>query len=69
MTQTSTQVSTQASRFANDGSSDPPKLRVYLNLDTLVDLRAGSVWPGLDGLSRCKRLLEDGFEGVQLVGR
>ena len=62
-----TQVSTRASRFANDGTSDPPKLTVYLNLDTLVDLRAGSVWPGFDGLSRWERLVEDGFEGVQIT--
>jgi hypothetical protein len=67
MTQTSPQASTQASRFANDGSSDSPKLGVYLNLDTLVDLGAGMVWPGLDGLPRWQRLLEDGFEGVQLT--
>jgi hypothetical protein len=67
MSQISTEASTQASRFANDGSSDSPKLRVYLNFDTLVDLRAGSTWPGLDGVSRCKRLLEDGFEGVELT--
>jgi hypothetical protein len=58
---------TQASRFVNDGSPDPPKLRVYLNLGTLDGLPPDGAWPGLDGLSRCQRLLEDGFEGVQLT--
>jgi hypothetical protein len=67
MTQTLPKRLNQSSRFANDGTSDPPKLRVYLNLDTLVDLRAGSVWPELDGLPRWRRLLEDGFEGVQIT--
>ena len=55
------------SQFLNDGSSDAPKLRVYLNLDNLLDLRPGSIWPGLDGLPRYRRLIADGFEGVQLT--
>ncbi len=55
------------SRLLNDGSADPPKLRVYLNLGTLVNLRKDSIWPGLDGPPRDQRLAADGFEGVQLV--
>lgn len=55
------------SGLVNDGSNDPPKLRVYLNLDSLVDLREDSIWPGLDGRERDQRLAADGFEGVQLV--
>jgi hypothetical protein len=55
------------SQLLNDGSNDAPKLFVYLNLDNLVDLRAGSVWPGLDGEARYLRLKADGFEGVQLT--
>ncbi len=55
------------SRFLNDGSADAPKLRVYLNLDNLVGLRDGSIWPGLVGLPRYERLRADGFEGVQLT--
>jgi hypothetical protein len=55
------------SRFLNDGSSDAPKLRVYLNLDNLVDLRADTIWPGLAGLPGYQRLKADGFEGVQLT--
>lgn len=55
------------SGFFNDRSADDPKLRVYLNLETLVDLRAGSVWPGIDGLLRYQRLAADEFEGVQLI--
>jgi hypothetical protein len=55
------------SRFCNDGSGAAPSLRVYLNLDNLVDLRADTVWPRLDGLPRYQRLKTDGFEGVQLT--
>ena len=55
------------SRFFNDGSADPPKLRIYLNLDTLTDLRAGTLWPDLTGARRYERLKEDGFEGIQLT--
>lgn len=53
--------------YTNDGTSDPPKLRVYLNLDNLVDLREDTIWPGLDGLARMERLAADGFEGVQIT--
>jgi hypothetical protein len=55
------------SRLLNDGSADAPKLSVYLNLDSLVDLRPDSAWPGFDGLPRYQRLLADGFKGVQLT--
>ena len=55
------------SHFLNDGSRDAPKLLVYLNLDNLVGLGAGSAWPGLIGLPRDERLKTDGFEGVQLT--
>jgi hypothetical protein len=51
----------------NDGSSGPPKLRVFLNLDTLKDLREDSSWPGLEDSALYQRLAEDGFEGVQLT--
>ncbi len=56
-----------SSHFFNDGSGAAPRLSVYLNLDNLVDLRADTVWPGLDGLPRYQRLKNDGFEGVQLT--
>jgi hypothetical protein len=52
-------------RYVNDGSPDAPKLRAYLNLDNLAELRADTVWPGLAGLARLHRLAADGFEGVQ----
>lgn len=55
------------SRLMNDGSNDPPKLRIYLNLGTLVDLCEDSTWPGLEGPQRDQRLTADGFEGVQLI--
>ena len=54
-------------RFFNDGSTESPKLRIYLNLDNLTDLRADTVWPGLEGLERYRQLLTDGFEGVQVT--
>lgn len=54
-------------RHLNDGSQEAPKLRVYLNLDNLTDLRAGSLWPGLAGPAAMDRLRADGFEGVQLT--
>ncbi|MGA9060555.1 MAG: hypothetical protein WB341_02715 [Terracidiphilus sp.] len=53
--------------YFNDGSPDAPKLLVYLNLGSLEDLGSESIWPGLDGSARCQRLLDDGFEGVQLT--
>jgi hypothetical protein len=55
------------SRLLNDGTSDPPKLRVFMNLDTLADLRDDSLWPGLRGPQREQRLLQDGFEGIQVT--
>jgi hypothetical protein len=58
---------TPNSRVLNDGSQDAPKLRVFLNLDNLVDLRADTVWPGLEGKLRYQRLLADEFDGVQLT--
>jgi len=52
----------------NDGSSDAPQLRLYLNLDTLVDLRADSIFPsGLSAATRDDQLAADGFDGVQLT--
>lgn len=58
--------------YFNDHSSDAPKLRVYLNLGNLVDLRADSVFPAsllapdVVG-ARDARLAADGFEGVQIT--
>jgi hypothetical protein len=40
---------------------------VYLNLDTLVELRSDSVWPGLVGPAEFRLLATDGFQGVQLT--
>ena len=56
-----------ATGYLNDGSQEAPRLKIYLNLDTLVDLRPGSEWPGLEGLPAYQRLLSDGFEGVQIT--
>jgi hypothetical protein len=53
--------------FLNDGSAECPKLRVFMNLDTLTDLRGDTQWPGFEGARRYERLLEDRFEGVQFT--
>ena len=53
--------------YLNDGSTDEPKLRVYLNLDNLTDLRPDSIWPGLEGNECMVRLHADGFDGVQVT--
>ena len=55
-------------RYINDGSSDAPKLKVFLNLDTLNNLAPDSLWPGLQGEDMIERLKADGFEGVQVPG-
>ena len=55
-------------RHINDGTTDAPKLRVFLNLDTLLDLPPDSLWPGLQGAEMIERLRSDGFEGVQASG-
>src|SRR3954465_11615521 len=49
----------------NDGSSHPPRLKVYLNLGTLVDLPSFSTWPRLQGAEAMASLKEAGFEGAQ----
>lgn len=54
-------------RYLNDGSVDAPKLRVFLNLDNLVDLRRDSIWTGVAKEELLERLAADGFEGVQLT--
>jgi hypothetical protein len=53
--------------YFNDHSTDAPKMRVYLNLDNLVDLRPGSCGPAIDAQDLDARLAADGFEGVQLT--
>jgi hypothetical protein len=57
----------KSSGYLSDGSIDHPKLRHYLNPDSLVDLRADTVWPGLVGRARHQLLLADGFVRVQLT--
>ncbi len=52
-------------RYTNDGSTEAPKLRVYLNLDNLCDLRGDTRWPRLEGLAQLEKLAADGFEGAQ----
>ena len=53
--------------YLNHGSADEPKLRVYLNLDNLADLRPDTLWPELEGDERMARLRADGFDGVQVT--
>jgi hypothetical protein len=49
----------------NDGSQNPPRLKVYLNLGTLLDLPPHSRWPRLEGVEAMVFLKQEGFEGVQ----
>jgi hypothetical protein len=49
----------------NDGSNNPPRLKVYLNLGTLADLPPFSKWPRLEGVEAMTFLKQEGFEGVQ----
>ena len=55
------------SGYYNDGTRAAPRLKVYLNLQTLHALRADTVWPGLEGPQCYQRLKFDGFQGVQLA--
>jgi hypothetical protein len=55
------------SNLLNDGSNQSPKLRVFLNLDTLKDLPADSRGPGFEDSLLFAQLAPDGFEGVQLT--
>src|SRR5260221_136392 len=47
------------------GSVAAPRLAVYLNMGTLIDLPVFSVWPGLAGVEALAYLKEAGFEGTQ----
>jgi hypothetical protein len=49
----------------NDGSDQPPRLKVYLNIGTLTDLPSHSIWPKLKGTEAMAFLKKEGFEGVQ----
>ena len=46
-------------RYINDGSSDAPKLQIFLNLDTLLELSPQSLWPGLECEAMVERLKAD----------
>lgn len=51
----------------NDGSKQPPRLQIFLNLMTLEDLPPDSSGPSADAPDLTQRLLADGFEGVQVA--
>jgi hypothetical protein len=53
--------------YLHEATGAPPCLRVYLNLDNLLDLPPESAWPGLRGEDALHKLKEDGFEGVQVT--
>lgn len=57
------------SRFLNDGSADAPCLRVYLNLDTLVDHPKFDLSDKAGRIACIRRIHADGFEGVQYTNR
>ena len=53
------------SKLLNDGSSAPPRLKVYMNLGTLAGLRDDTIWPKVQGAEAMAALKAAGFEGVQ----
>ncbi|MCC5841529.1 MAG: hypothetical protein JJT96_15550 [Opitutales bacterium] len=53
--------------YTNDGSTDAPKLRFYLNEDNLADLREDSRWSAKLWPEAGDSLREDGFHGIQLT--
>lgn len=55
------------SRFLNDGSANPPGMRVFLNLDTLVDHPRFDVQDEFGRRQCFERIPADGFEGVQFT--
>jgi hypothetical protein len=55
------------SLHTNDGTQDAPKLKVFLNLDNLADLRPNTIWSGATGAGALDNLAADGFEGVQFT--
>lgn len=57
------------SRFLSDGSAENPGLRVYLNLDTLVDHSEFDLRSETGRHACIQRLRADGFEGVQYTNR
>jgi hypothetical protein len=54
--------------YINDGTAEAPKLKIFLNLETLNKLQANSLWPGLEGEDMIEQLKADGFDGVQVSG-
>ena len=55
------------SGFYNDGSQEPPGLRIVLNLDTLFNLPPESVWMRNSQQQSSERLRMEGFEGVYIT--
>ncbi len=53
--------------YLNDGTTEPPKLAVYLNTDNLADKPENLNWPDYPELSGIEALKADGFEGLQIV--
>lgn len=56
-----------SSGFYNDGSQEPPRLQIFLDLDTLIDLPSDSLWLQSGCEQSRDRLCRDGFEGIQLT--
>jgi hypothetical protein len=55
-------------RTLNDGSSRPPRLKPFLNLGSIQNLRNDSSWPDLEGIEALTYLKEQGIEGVRGCG-
>jgi hypothetical protein len=61
------QILAANSRLLNDGSAAAPSLRVYLNLDTLIDHPEFDLKDQVDRQTSIQRVRGDGFEGVQFT--
>jgi hypothetical protein len=54
--------------FINSGFHEEPKIVVYLNFGKLIDSRPDdSEWPNLESISRRRRSLAEGSEGMQFT--
>jgi hypothetical protein len=53
--------------YINDQTNESPKLKVYLNLDNLLDLPKNSIFEERKEKSLSQLLKEDGFDGAQVT--
>jgi hypothetical protein len=62
-----TEPTTQSSKYLIGDKENELELKVYLNLDNLLDLPKDSCMTGLSPKGQMNQLIKDGFEGVQVT--